>query len=56
MNPPMRQKLMHDRAFGREHVWVLLRALLRLFLLSESGTRIIDDLAISGLDDASGGM
>lgn len=62
MNPPTRQELMHDRPLRREHVRILLRLLLLLFLLRESRARIVhrviatDDPAIAGLHDPARGM
>lgn len=52
MNPPTRQKPKHDRPLGREHIRVLLRLPFGLFLLAELGARVVDDLAISSLDNA----
>lgn len=52
MNPPVRQKPIHHRALGREHVRVLFRRALGLLLLGEPGARVIDDPAIAGGHDA----
>lgn len=62
MNPPTRQKPMHNRPLRREHIRILFRFFLLLLLLRESRARIVhrviatDDSAIAGLHYPARGM
>lgn len=60
MNPPIRQKLIHNRALRREHIRILLAVLLLPLFLRELGTVVhrlsTDDSSIARLHDPARGV